>query len=246
MRNPLRRAFRRLSARRRFERKIQGCDAEAVETMRAVRPHTLLGPDKLFSLIQAVRHVVRHDVPGDLVECGVFRGGAVMAAALTLRQLGVHDRRLWLYDTFSGMPRPTEKDVAAAGGPDPRAEFERLETGADSADWVRASLDEVRRNIARVPYPQGLFEFVEGKVEDTLPGRLPERVCLLRLDTDWYESTRAEMEHLVPRLSRGGVLIVDDYYNWPGNRQAVDEYLEREKIPLFLVKVVRSAVGVRP
>ncbi len=243
--NPLRRGWKTLSARRRFARKLRDFDAEASAIMREVQPFTLLGPEKLFSLIAAVRHVARHGVKGDIVECGVFRGGAIMAAARTLEGLGVFDRDLYLYDTFSGMTRPAEQDFGLVDEPDPLPDFERLQTGADSSDWVRAGLGEVKRNVARVSYPAERFVFVPGKVEDTLPGRAPERISILRLDTDWYESTRHEMEHLFPRLSPGGVLIVDDYFNWAGNRRAVDEYLEREGIPLLLIKVARSAVGVK-
>ncbi len=246
MANPLRRAFKSLAARRRFARKLRDYDAEATAIMLEVQPFTLLGPEKLFSLIEAVRHVVRHGVEGDVVECGVFRGGAIMAAALTLQSLGVSDRRLHLYDTFSGMTRPTQEDVGLVDEPDALRDFERLQTGPDSSDWVCASLEEVRRNVARVAYPSERFVFVPGRVEDTLPAHAPERISILRLDTDWYASTRHEMEHLFPRLTRGGILIVDDYFNWAGNRRAVDEYLEREDIPLFLTKVARSAVGVRP
>ena len=233
-------------AERKFERKLVGCDADAVETLRAVREYTLLGPDKLFSFVQALRYVVRAGVPGDIVECGVWRGGAIMAAALTLRQLGVEDRRFFLYDTFTGMTQPTSDDRGLVDGPDPRAEFERRRTAADSSDWCRASLQDVRQNLSTLPYPQQHFELIEGKVEETIPQRRPERIAILRLDTDWYESTRHEMEHLMPLLSPGGVLIIDDYYNWSGNQQAVDEYLEREKLPLLLTKVARSAIGVRP
>lgn len=242
-------SIERLKARReerKFERKLVGFDAPAIETMRAVRPYTLLGPEKLFSFIQAIRYVVRHEVPGDLVECGVWRGGAIMAAALTLRQLGVEDRRFLLYDTFTGMTRPTAEDRGLVDEPDPREEFESRRTGPDSSDWCCASAEDVRANLGTLPYPQEHFELVKGKVEDTLPGRLPERIAVLRLDTDWYESTRHEMEHLMPLLSPGGVLIVDDYYNWSGSQRAVDEYLERESLPILLAKVSSGAIGVKP
>lgn len=228
---------------RRSERKLRGLDAEALETVRRVGPFSMLGPEKLFSLIQAVRYVVRHEVPGDLVECGVWRGGAAMAAALTLLQLGVRERRFFLYDTFSGMPPPSDADVAP--GMDPRVLFERRRTGPESSDWCRAGLEEVRSALATLQYPAGLFQLVRGKVEDTIPGTLPGKVALLRLDTDWYESTLHELEHLVPRLVPGGVLILDDYYTWAGSRRAADEYLAREKLPILLTRVSSSAVGVK-
>lgn len=224
-------------------RKLRGLDADALETVRRVAPFTMLGPEKLFALIQAVRYVVRHAVPGDLVECGVWRGGAVMAAVLTLVQLGVRDRRIFLYDTFSGMPPPSAADRRP--DVDPRELFERRRTGPESSDWCRAGVEEVRRNLASLPYPGRLFQLVEGRVEDTIPGTLPCSIAILRLDTDWYESTRHEMEHLMPRLVPGGVLILDDYYNWTGSRRAVDEYLEREKLPILLTRVSSGAVGVK-
>jgi O-methyltransferase len=239
MLEPLKRFFRA----RAHGRKHRGVDADALETIRRVEPFTMLGPEKLFALIQAVRYVARHAVPGELVECGVWRGGAVMAAALTLAQLGVRDRRIFLYDTFSGMPPPSAADTRP--DLDPVAVFERRRTGPESSDWCRAGVEEVRRNLASLPYPDELFELVVGKVEDTLPGTLPGRIAILRLDTDWYESTRHELEQLMPRLVPGGVLILDDYYNWTGSRRAVDEYLEREKLPILLTRVSSGAVGVK-
>jgi O-methyltransferase len=104
----------------------------------------------------------------------------------------------------------------------------------------------VRANLATVPYDQDKFILIEGKVEDTIPQQLPEAIAILRLDTDWYDSTRHEMEHLMPRMVSKGVLIVDDYYCWSGNREAVDEYLDHHRLPVLLTKVGRSAIGVVP
>jgi len=87
--------------------------------------------------------------------------------------------------------------------------------------------DAVRATLTQSGYPTGRLHFVRGPVETTLPEHAPERLALLRLDTDWYESTRHELQHLYPRLSEGGVLIVDDYGHWEGARRAVDEYFER-------------------
>lgn len=211
-----------------------------------MRPYTLLNPEKLFALIESVRHVCRHRVPGAIVECGVWRGGAMMAAARTASEMGDRERTFYLYDTFSGMPAPGGEDFALVGSGDPAEIFERTRTGEDASDWCRAGLDDVRRNLARVDYDPARFVLVEGKVEETIPRVLPGPIALLRLDTDWYESTRHEMEHLMPLLVPGGVLIVDDYFRWAGNRRAVEEWLEREKLAVLLTKVGRSAVGVRP
>lgn len=237
---------RQLRQRRRAERRPKGFDEDAATTISRVQPYTMLSPNKLFVLIEAVRYVHRYGIPGAMVECGVWRGGVVMAAAMTFEQLGTTDRNFYLYDTFTGMTRPTAKDNSVHGETDPREEYRLTQTGPDSSDWCRAGLDEVRQNLASTGYGCERFVTVKGKVEDTLPGTLPEQIALLHLDTDWYESTRHEMVHLFPRLVRKGVLVVDDYHTWSGVREAVDEYIAGADTPMFLVTVEDSVVGVRP
>ena len=94
--------------------------------------------------------------------------------------------------------------------------------------------------------PSDKFIFVEGKVEDTLPNTLPDEIAILRLDTDWYESTKQELVHLFPRLVSKGVIIVDDYYSWTGSKKAVDEYLDSINSPIFLKRVADTVIGVKP
>lgn len=223
-------------------------DQQARETALKTKEYTLLNPEKLYAFIQAIRYIHRHSIPGDIVECGVWRGGAIMAAALTLNQLGNSDRKFYLYDTFAGMSRPSGKDVPmpGTGDIDVPETFRNTQTGEDSSDWCCASLADVKANLSTVPYNQDNFIFVEGKVEDTLPEIQPGTISILRLDTDWYESTRVEMESLMPLLSPKGVLIIDDYYRWKGNKDAVDEYLARHQIPILLTRVANSAIGVKP
>ena len=128
------------------------------------------------------------------------------------------------------MPRPGQRDRSLANKLDTLAYFEGRQTGDDSSDWCCASVDMVRHNLATVPYDQDRFVLIEGKVEETLPRTLPGPIAILHLDTDWYELTRHQVEHLMPLMVPGGVLIVDDYFYWSGNRDAVDEYLDRHKI----------------
>ncbi len=194
----------------------------------AVRGHTMTSPERLFGLIEGVRYVVRHDLPGAFVECGVYKGGSMMAVALTLMELGVTDRDLYLYDTFEGMPAPTEEDVDLYGTP-ASEHFDSL-----SGNWLACSLERVREALLGTGYPAERLHFLAGKVEDTIPGSAPEQIGLLRLDTDWYASTLHEMNHLWPRLVSGGVLIVDDYGHFEGARQAVDEYFEGSQERVFL------------
>ena len=178
--------------------------------------------ERMFALYEATRYVVDNDVPGDFVECGVYRGGSVMMMARTLRSLGATDRTLWLYDTFAGMTEPDARDVTAEGV-DGHAEWSTLQRDGYNA-WVYSPLGEVQRNLRSTGYPEQRLRFVQGKVEETLPAQAPTQIALLRLDTDWFASTYHELVHLYPRLVDHGVLIVDDYGQWLGSREAVDTY----------------------
>jgi hypothetical protein len=158
----------------------------------------------------------------------------MMAVAMTLRLLGDTTRRLYLYDTFSGMSAPTSLDRS----PDGRTADELLRADAPgSGIWCFAGLDDVQRNVRSTGYPENQIKFVRGKVEETIPGIAPANIALLRLDTDWYESTRHELEHLYPRLSPWGPLILDDYGHWQGARKAVDEFVARLPHPAFLHRI---------
>lgn len=157
-------------------------------------------------------------------------------AAMTLLSLAPQsDRKFWLYDTFQGIPAPGEHD-AGLHGEDAAAEWERNQCG-EINEWCYAPLDEVRANMLNTGVPTERLELVQGLVEDTIPARIPEQIALLRLDTDWYESTYHEMVHLFPRLSPGGVLILDDYGHWEGVRRAVDRYLGEQDVNLLLHRI---------
>lgn len=208
---------------------------EARAVIDRVSPYTMTSEHRLSALCDAVRYVERRGLPGGFVECGVWRGGSSMAMALTLLDLGSTGRELYLYDTFEGMSAPTEFDRELHGG---KSAAELL-ASSDKTDtvWAYSSLDDVRRNLGRTGYPAQRLHFIKGKVEDTIPVTIPEQIAILRLDTDWYESTRHELEHLYPRLVPGGVLIIDDYGHWEGARKAVDEYFESHAEPLMLHRV---------
>lgn len=218
------------------ERKLPAdFDEHVAATVRMVRPFTMTSPERVHALVQAVEYVVRNDIPGDFVECGVWRGGSMMAVATTLLRLGVRDRRLHLFDTFDGMPPPSEEDRNLRG----QAAADLLATSERGTAWVWAvaQLDEVRQNMRATGYPEALISCIQGKVEETIPRDAPERIAVLRLDTDWYESTKHEMTHLFPRLAPGGVLIVDDYGHWQGARRAVDEFIEEHGVRCLLCRI---------
>lgn len=214
-------------------------EAHEIECIEAARPYTQTGPPRMIALLRALEHVSATGVPGAVVECGVWKGGSMMLAARTLLRLG--DRRpLVLFDTFEGMSAPTEADV----------DYQGTRAGDHMDEYVphtRAGLEEVRRNLLGTGYPEDALHFVQGKVEDTLPGHAPETIALLRLDTDWYESTYHELTTLYPRLSPGGILIIDDYGHWQGARRAVDEYLAEHAPGLFLHRIdYTGRLAVKP
>ena len=218
-------------------------DEAAKETIRAVRGRTMTSSEKLFGLISAVRYVVTHNVSGGIVECGVWRGGSMQAVARTLLETGTVDRDLYLFDTFEGMPPPTEVDRRFDGR---SAAVMLAESKPTAPVWAAASLEDVEAGMAEVGYPADRIHYVKGRVEDTVPREAPERIAILRLDTDWYESTRHELEHLYPRLASGGVLIIDDYGWWQGSRQAVDEFLQETGERLLLLRLDRGRIAVKP
>jgi hypothetical protein len=210
-------------------------DRDTVEMIRRVAPFTMTSLERLYSLRQAVQYVVRHAIPGDIVECGVWKGGTMMAAALTLVELGERERGLWLYDTFEGMSAPTGNDVDYAGRP--AAALLQHEDRQTSPYWAYGPLETVRQVMQQSGYPSDRVTFVKGKVEDTIPAHAPQQIALLRLDTDWYESTYHELVHLYPRLSIGGVMILDDYGHWQGARRAVDQYMAETGAKLLLHRI---------
>ena len=205
-----------------------------------VKPFTMTSLERVVSLIHAVDFIVRRGIPGGIVECGVWKGGSMMAIALMLQRLGVTDRDLYLFDTFEGMPQPADNDT----------EWDHQNWRKNQKDgyneWCLARLDEVKQNVASTGYPMQRVHFVKGMVEDTIPAEAPEAIALLRLDTDWYESTKHELDHLYPRLSRHGMLIVDDYF-LAGCTRAVDEYFGQQETPMFLSRIdYTGRIGMKP
>lgn len=193
-----------------------------IQTLNDSLPFTMTSPSRLAALIVACNYVNRAQISGDFVECGVWKGGSVIAAARTLGMDPHFTGNFWLYDTFSGMTAPTVVDGAEAN-----SRYDQSLRLAEGVDWCFASETEVKRNIElHSNLPLDRFRLVKGPVESTLRNSdtRPEAIAVLRLDTDWYESTLVELETLYPLLQPGGVLIIDDYGQWQGARRAVEEY----------------------
>ncbi len=205
---------------------------DEADIIREVRPWTMTSAERIYALIQAVRYVSANAIAGALVECGVWKGGSMAAVARTLLQMQDVSRDLYLFDTFEGMPEPAANDTDYSGK---QASVVLLEeTGSRCAD---APLEAVKELLYGTGYPRERIHFVRGNVEETIPASAPDSISLLRLDTDWYASTSHELIHLFPRLSRAGVIIIDDYGHWRGARQACDEYFAQNRIPILLNRI---------
>lgn len=208
-------------------------DDHTVAVIERIAGFTLTSPERVAALVAAVRYLVRTNVPGALCECGVWRGGSMMAVALTLLEQGVNDRDLYMFDTFTHMPFPGEEDVTFDG----RRAADFYDEAVAAEVYRYLPFEEVRAALASTGYPTDRMHFVRGMVEETIPGQAPTEIALCRLDTDWYESTAHEMEHLYPRIRPGGVLLIDDYGEFMGAKKAVDEYIVARRLPVLLNRI---------
>lgn len=221
-------------------------EEEFKELAARCRGYHLQSVPRLYSLYQAIKYIEKHRIEGDVVECGVFKGASLMFASALLKSMGSVNRNIYLYDTFGDWPERDERDTVIGVE---NVTSKTIKTGErkDYHAGLGISLDEVRKNVFQTGYPQNKFIFVKGKVEETIPGKLPEKIALLRLDTDWYESTYHELLHLFPRLASGGILILDDYGHWKGAKDATDRYFEENKVPIFLNRIdYTGRIGVKP
>ncbi len=193
--------------------------------MNRVLPYTKSDAVRLASMVDALAAVDRDGIHGDIVECGVWKGGNVILARL-MSPL----RTCWLYDTFDGMTEPDEAlDVKRSGE---RAIDRYNAKQATGMKWDAVSVDEVRKNFEEVDLDPGEVNFVVGPVEDTLQQVVPDAIALLRLDVDWYAPTKVAMEVLYPKVTAGGFVIVDDYGHWMGCRKAIKDYFGKS-MPMY-------------
>ncbi|MBN2143231.1 MAG: class I SAM-dependent methyltransferase [Candidatus Aureabacteria bacterium] len=230
-----------------FLRRIPYAGEEEKHIMQICRPYTQTTPETMFALIRAVKYIVRNNIPGVFVECGVWKGGSAMAMAMMLDQLKYH-REICLFDTFTGMPPGCDLDIDLDGNDEKwyREKSDQYVHAGSGAAWNASSLEEVRSNLAKIGNTLQQFRFIQGRVEETLPEKANSEIALLRLDTDFYSSTKHELIHLFPRLAKGGILIVDDYGHFLGARKAVDEYFRENNIAMFMNRVDYTAIiGVK-
>lgn len=205
--------------------------ADYIESTHAARTRmedaeTMLGIKQLDQMQACITDVVRRKVPGDVLEAGVWRGGMTIFMRGALKTMGEHQRRVWVADSFEGLP-------------DPGKAF-------DSFGWKKGamavSLDQVRSNFARYGLLDEQVIFLKGFFNDTLPDAGITALSVLRVDADLYESTRDVLNHLYPKLSVGGYAIFDDYQNLKDCQRAIDEYRLQHRIEDPIVKIDKRAV----
>ena len=233
----LQKSFRRLGFEIASHREL-GIPPRDARIIQAVTPYTLTNPKRLMALLDSVTYIVDAGLEGAVVECGVWKGGSMMCAAMALHELQDENRDFYLFDTF-------EFDVTyapdSADGQRAATAFARASkvSEGERRETILRNKKGVEGRLHRTGYPASNVHLVASKVEDTLPQRAPGRISLLRLDTDLYQPTLHQLTCLFPRLEQGGVLIIDDYDGptWPGVRKAVDEYLESNNVRLLLHRV---------
>ncbi len=211
---------------------------EEKEILETCMQYSMTGPERLWSVIQSMKIINHKSIEGDLVECGVWKGGNVLMYLRMSERLN-KSRKVWAYDTYEGMSEPTEEDTNLHGVASTILLDKAPKIAPEGSHniWCYSTLEEVKSNVERHSSHADQVHYIEGKVEDTLqhPENLPEKIAILRIDTDWYESTKMCLEKLYPRLVPGGILIMDDYGHWQGARKAFDEYFAGKNIYLHRV-----------
>jgi hypothetical protein len=193
----------------------------------------------LCATLKAAVYVAENQIEGDFVECGVWRGGNALIAAEVFSRYKL-DKKVYLFDTFAGMTEPSDDDRFISDNQPALKQFVVEERDGHN-NWCYAPVEEVKANFKDKGLLGENIVFVKGPVEETLvlEENLPTQISILRLDTDWYESTKLELETLYPRVTSGGCLIIDDYGFWSGSKKATDEYFANHK-PQPLLNVVDS------
>lgn len=210
------------------------------------KPYTMTSVERMYALYKAVLYVLDNNIEGSFVECGVWRGGSSMLIAKMLVDKQVRNRKLYMYDTFEGMSEPTQHDVDYHGE-DAKLLLNKSAKEDPTSIWCYSDYEEVNNNMLKTGLSSDQFEMIKGMVEDTIPEKMNfNKIALLRLDTDFYESTKHELIHLYPLLTESGVIIIDDYGHWQGCRKAVDEYFKNNNINILLNRIDNTGrVGIK-
>lgn len=204
-----------------------------------VRRHTMISPQRLRNVIKIIERIEREKIEGDLVECGVWKGGCVAVMAATLKRLK-SKRRIWAFDSFEGLPEPTLKDGAKANdyaGHKTTGQLASIQKCVGTERDLRAILQKLRLDHRPVHIVKGWFQNTLPKTAKTIGP-----IAFLRLDGDWYESTKVCLTYLFDHVTPGGYVVIDDYWHWPGCKQAVDEFIVHYQLKVELVPIDQDGI----
>lgn len=193
--------------------------------------HTMIGMKRLENIQFCLEDIIANRVPGDCIETGVWRGGATIFMRAILKAYGDTTRKVWVADSFEGLPPPDPENYPADKG-----------VNLNKFDILSVSVTDVKRNFSKYGLLDNQVIFLKGFFRDTLPDAPIERLSLLRLDGDLYESTIQALEYLYPKLSKGGYVIVDDYYTNPWCAKAVSDYREDNGITESMINIDKDAL----
>ncbi len=202
--------------------------------------YSMTGFERMFFLMKAIKQIKIDNIDGDFVECGVWKGGNLILFQKMIERLKLNNRKIFAYDTYTGLSEPSKSDL--------NINNEKAEDIINSLKkkkidpeknifFCKCDLETVKKNFEMNTDSNDNLICIKGEVENTLKIKknLPTKISLLRLDTDWYESTKIELEVLFPLLSKNGILIIDDYGYWKGSKKAVDEYFQNKDVNLFKI-----------
>lgn len=202
---------------------------EEINLIHEFGQHSMTPLLRRWAVIQSLHYINKKEIIGDIVECGIWRGGSLfLARRVQDKYYSGVKRNFYGFDTFEGMSKPSIHDYNNKGVSAISIYNKLKDTRerGEASNFARASLEDVTSSAKLFFNDINCMKFIKGKVENSLleSSNLPEKISLLRLDTDWYESTLIELEILYPKLAKGGILILDDYGDWLGSKKAVDEY----------------------
>ncbi len=223
--------FKKLINKKTFK-KEKAMSKDEYEIINLGMQYSMASWERLYANINSIKYLVDSQIEGSVVECGVWRGGSMLTMLETLRQCSEINREIYLYDTFTGMSAPSIEDGNFA-----HEKFKELQTGEEKSNWCCADLNDVKSTINLCDYPKEKIHFVKGKIENTVPRTIPDKISLLRLDMDWHDPTFHALTHLYPRVQHGGVIILDDYGHWDGCKKAVDCFLKENNINILLNRI---------
>ena len=202
-----------------------------------VKPYSMTSVERITDLYNSLEYIRINNIDGDIVECGVWKGGNVIGIIEYLKYHNIVDKNVWLYDTFEGMTTPEEIDVDLNNN--------KASSILESV-LCYSPLTEVKQNLSKSEFDNDKLKFIVGDVSETLliENNKPDKISLLRLDTDWYKSTKDELIQLYPKLINDGVLIIDDYGHWRGSKTATDEFFKENNISVEIIKIDYTGVKI--